>query len=241
MLYPRMTDLLANPIWHSLSTSHSDLAQGNLLARRYPEAIGPLSGIPEQSSECWEALKDILPAGDHCVLFLNEPADPGGRMKLVTEFPIEQMLCESPRSVSSTGIEIKELGENDVPEMMSLATLTEPGPFRHRTIQLGGYVGVRDRGWLAAMAGQRTAIPGYREVSAVCTHPIYRGKGYAATLVSAVMKEIAKHGDLPYLHVRQDNLNAIRLYHRLGFRITRTLRCTVLTTSEAAGAAHCRS
>jgi hypothetical protein len=104
-----MTDLFANPIWHSLSTRHSNLALGNQLAKRYPEAIGPLAGIPEQSSECWEALKDILPAGDDCVLFLNGAADPGGRMKLVTEFPIEQMLCESPRSMSSclssTGIE----------------------------------------------------------------------------------------------------------------------------------------
>jgi len=28
-----MTDLLAKPIWHSLSTSHSDLAEGNHLAK----------------------------------------------------------------------------------------------------------------------------------------------------------------------------------------------------------------
>jgi len=230
-----MIDVLANPIWHSLSTRHSDLAQGNHLAKRYPEAVGPLSGIPEQSAECWEALRSLVPPGDRCVLFLNEPADPGGRMKLVTEFPIEQMLCESPETVSSTGVEIEKLGENDVNEMISLAALTEPGPFRQSTIRLGGYVGVRDKGRLAAMAGQRTAIPGYREISAVCTHPIYRGKGYGATLVCAVMNEIAKHGDLPYLHVRQDNLNAIRLYHHLGFRITRTLRCTIVTTPEGGG------
>jgi len=52
-----MSDLLANPIWHSLSTRHSDLAEENHLAKRHPEAIGPLSGIPDQSAECWEALK----------------------------------------------------------------------------------------------------------------------------------------------------------------------------------------
>jgi hypothetical protein len=69
-----MTDLLVNPIWPSLSTRHSDLAQGNQLANRYPEAIVPLSRIPEQSPECWEALKGILPAAHHCVLFLNKPA-----------------------------------------------------------------------------------------------------------------------------------------------------------------------
>jgi ribosomal protein S18 acetylase RimI-like enzyme len=227
-----MTDLLANPIWHSLSTRHSDLANGNHLAKRCPEDIGPLSGIPEQSTECWEALKAIVPPADHCVLFLDKPADTGGRLKLVTQFPIEQMLCESPKTVSSTDVEIEELGENHVHEMMSLAALTEPGPFRRLTIQLGGYVGIRVGGHLAAMSGQRTAIPGYREVSAVCTHPSYRGRGYAATLVCAVMDQIAKHGDLPYLHVRQDNISAIRLYRHLGFRITRTLHCTIVTISE---------
>ena len=67
-------------------------------------------------------------------------------------------MCESPRTLSSTDVEMVELGEDDVHEMMSLASLTEPGPFRRRTIELGGYVGIRERGLLAAMAGQRTAI-----------------------------------------------------------------------------------
>jgi ribosomal protein S18 acetylase RimI-like enzyme len=226
-----MADLLPNPIWRSLSTLHLYLARGNHLAKRYPEDIAPLAGIPEQSAECWEALTAVVPPGDHCVLFLNEPADLGGRLKLVTQFPIEQMLCESPRSLSSTSVEIEELSEKDVHQMMSLAALTEPGPFRRRTIQLGGYVGIRDGGRLVAMAGLRTAIPGYREVSAVCTNPSYRGRGYAATLVCSVMNEMAKHGELPYLHVRQDNISAIRLYSRLGFRSTRTLYCTIVTHS----------
>ena len=92
-------------------------------------------------------------------------------------------------------------------------------------------MGIRDGGRLAAMAGRRTAIPGYREVSAVCTHPSSRGRGYAATLVCAVVNEMAKYGELPYLHVRQDNLSAVRLYSRLGFGGTRTLHCTIVTHS----------
>jgi len=227
-----MADLLVNPIWHCLSTFHSHLARGNHLAKRYPEDIGPLAGIPEQSAECWEALKAVVPSGDHCALFLNEPANLGGGLKRLAQFPIEQMLCESPTGLSSIDTKMEELGEKDVPEMMSLAALTEPGPFRRRTIQLGGYVGIRDGGMLAAMAGQRTAIPGYREVSAVCTHPSYRGRGYATTLVCAVVNDIAKRGELPYLHVRQDNVSAIRLYCRLGFRITRTMHCAILTISD---------
>jgi predicted GNAT family acetyltransferase len=229
-----MTDLLANPIWHSLSTLHSHLAKGNGLAKRYPEVIGPLAGISHQSTECWEALKDIVPPGDHCVLFLNERIHPENGLKLVSQFPIEQMLCESPSTSPPNDVDIEKLGEEDVDEMMALAALTEPGPFRQHTIRLGGYVGIHDKGRLAAMAGQRTAIPGYREVSAVCTHPNYRGKGYAAALVCSVMNEIARRRELPYLHVRQDNVTAIRLYTRLGFRITRTLHCTIVKISNGA-------
>ena len=154
-----MTDQLANPIWHSLSTLHSDLAQGNHLAKRYPEYIGSLSGILIQAWECWEALQAIIPSSDHCVLFLTEPANPGAGLTLIMQFHIEQMLCESPRAVSSLNVSIEELGENDVPEMLALAALTEPGPFRQRTIQFGGYVGMRDGGRLVAMAGRRIAVP----------------------------------------------------------------------------------
>jgi ribosomal protein S18 acetylase RimI-like enzyme len=227
-----MTDLLANPIWHSLSTLHSHLAQGNHLAKRYPEDIGPLAGISEPSRECWDALKTIVPPGEQCVLFLNAPQKPTPGLKLIRQFPIEQMVCESLADLPPAEVEIVQLGENDVSEMISLADLTEPGPFRLRTVQLGGYVGIRDGGRLAAMAGQRTALPGFREVSAVCTHPNYRGRGYAAKLVSIVSERITKPGEFPYLHVRQNNVGAIRLYSRLGFRITRTLYCTILMLTD---------
>jgi predicted GNAT family acetyltransferase len=119
-----------------------------------------------------------------------------------------------------------------VPEMLALAALTEPGPFRQRTIRFGGYVGIRDGGRLVAMAGRRIAVPGYREVSAVCTHPSYRGRGYAAALVCAVSEGITKLGEIPYLHVRQDNLNAIRLYRGLGYDIIRSLHCAVVTHTQ---------
>jgi len=228
-----MTDLLANPIWHSLSTLHSNLAQGNHLAKRYPQDIGPLSGIPKQSNECWDALKRIIPSGDHCALFLTEPANLGAGLTLVMQFQIEQMVCESSRVVSSLEVKIEELGEADVTEMLALTTLTEPGPFQQRTIQLGGYRGIRDRGRLVAMAGQRMALPGYREVSAVCTHPSYRGRGYAGALVRAVDGGITALGEIPYLHVRRENFSAIRLYRSLGYDTVRTLHCAIVTRPQA--------
>ena len=120
---------------------------------------------------------------------------------------------------SNRSAEIDELGPRDSPEMVELTTLTKPGPFGSRTHELGYYVGIRQEGKLVAMAGERLKVPGYTEVSAVCTHPDYLGRGYAGALMTEVMQQIRERGETPFLHVRADNARAIALYERLGFRI----------------------
>lgn len=112
---------------------------------------------------------------------------------------------------------------DDVPEMTALVELTKPGPFLPRTIETGTYLGYRDRdGRLLAMAGQRLRLPGWVEISAVCTHPDARGRGLARALVTAVAQLIVDDGDLPFLHTTADN-PARNLYEAMGF----VLRSTV--------------
>jgi predicted GNAT family acetyltransferase len=67
------------------------------------------------------------------------------------------------------------------------------------------------------MAGERMKVPGWTEVSAVCTHPEHTGHGYARILMMEVMRRIRNRGETPFLHVREDNVRAIELYQRLGF------------------------
>ncbi|MGB3697323.1 MAG: GNAT family N-acetyltransferase [Gordonia sp. (in: high G+C Gram-positive bacteria)] len=108
------------------------------------------------------------------------------------------------------------LGVDDVAEMTALVELTRPGPFLPRTIELGTYLGVRERGQLLAMAGQRLRLPGWVEISAVCTHPDARGRGLARNLLTAVAQLIVDGGDTPFLHTTADN-PARRLYESMGF------------------------
>ena len=67
------------------------------------------------------------------------------------------------------------------------------------------------------MTGQRLHLSNYTEISAVCTHPDYLGKGYAASLLLHQLAIIRRQGKIPFLHVRDDNARAIALYERLGF------------------------
>src|SRR5262249_41096737 len=130
---------------------------------------------------------------------------------------IEQMVSRQPVPVPQSAIEILELATADVPEMLALVELTHPGPFFSRTIEFGHYIGIRQNGQLVAMAGQRLHITGYREISAVCTHPDWQGKGYARLLCSILVNDIWTHGEVPFLHVLPGNDVARRLYESMGF------------------------
>ena len=126
-------------------------------------------------------------------------------------------------------VELTQLGSNDVDAMMALVDLTKPGPFAIRTHELGRYVGIRVDGQLVAMAGERLHVDGFTEVSAVCTHPLHRGRGYSRDLIAGVSKGIQARGEVPFLHVLDDNLSAIALYEKLGFTFRSALQLTVVT------------
>jgi predicted GNAT family acetyltransferase len=125
---------------------------------------------------------------------------------------------------------LRDLGDADVVQMRELVALTEPGPFRPRTHELGGYVGIVEHDArvgsgaprLLAMAGLRISLPGFTEISAVCTHPDARRRGYAEVVTATVAQRLLDRDVTPMLHVAHTNVNARRVYERMGFTIRRT-------------------
>jgi predicted GNAT family acetyltransferase len=120
------------------------------------------------------------------------------------------------------------LGDADAPDMLALAQLTEPGPFLAHTHMMGTFHGVRVDGRLVAMAGERMRAPGFTELSGVCTHPDFRGRGFARQLSAVVAADIQARGETPFLHAWRDNHPAIALYASLGFRLRAEVDVAVL-------------
>jgi len=211
---------LDNVIWNALTTREAHFALGSNGARKFIPEVSPLAAFEHESPQGYAALASFLGKGSTVGVFIDQAYDAQPDWSFVAGAPLLQMVCEQDNGMGSTSAieaEIVELGTADSPEMLELTALTKPGPFGTRTHEFGNYYGIRVGGKLAAMAGERLKVPGYTEVSAVCTHPDHTGKGYAAALMKKVMKGIQERGEIPFLHVRGDNARAIDIYRRLGF------------------------
>ena len=110
------------------------------------------------------------------------------------------------------------LGPQHASQALQLAVLTNPGPLGQRTIELGDYFGWFEGERLVAMAGERMHAGLLREVSGVCTHPDFQGRGLARRLMIKLIRRQMQRGETPFLHVMRANNGAHALYERLGFR-----------------------
>lgn len=222
---------LDNVIWRALTTRQAHFAECFDQARRFVREVTSLCAFEETSAQGFADLGKLAGVGGTAAVFLDNPYEPRPGWEHIAGAPLLEMVCENGdghKVQSDSTPEFVRLGARDAAEMVQLATLTKPGPFGMRTYELGAYVGIRSQGKLVAMAGERLKVPGYTEVSAVCSHPEHTGKGYAGMLMEEIMRGIRERGEIPFLHVREDNMRAVALYERLGFKTRTKLHFAVL-------------
>ena len=120
--------------------------------------------------------------------------------------------------------------------MLELATLTRPGPLTLRAQALGEFFGVKVDGRLVAMAGERMKTDGFTEVSGVCTHPDFHGRGLARLVSVFITHRILDRGETPFLHAFATNNAAIKLYESIGFELRTMMNVAMIRAEEAATA-----
>lgn len=213
---------LDRPIWAALTTKQTHLGQGNALARRYHPDVAPFAALAAETPAAYQALHQLLRPHEQVALLSVEPIGPLDRLQTTYVGVIHQMIAPHREAASTDDEALIRLGSADADDMLDLTRKTKPGPFGKRTGEMGNYIGIRDRGRLIAMAGERMHVDGYVEISAVCVDEDHRGEGLAGRLVNVLRREIEQRGETPFLHVLSDNVSAIRLYERLGFQLRRT-------------------
>jgi len=224
-----MTEALQRVVWSALTSRQERFSRGGALARRFDPAISPFAVARDDSPEAMKALADLIePENDQ--VFLVQADEIVLPETLIAETSTLGVLMteRAPSARQTKPVQIAPLSQSDVPEMVSLAKLTKPGPFTHRTHELGAFWGVRIDGRLAAMSGTRLNLDGFTEVSGICTHPDFQGRGLATALAIHVADKIRARGDTPFLHAYADNEGAIALYRKLGFEVWQEVNVAVV-------------
>src|SRR6267154_4619340 len=209
-----------NLVWNALHSVHSHFNVRNGPAARYPADVVPYAAMADANPSHLSSLAELLSPGERVYLLGAQPTathilDVGRPLNCL------QMLFPSnpgrDTTAASSDTPIASMKPEDAPDMVALTDLAFPGFFRARTNEMGTYYGVRINKRLVAMAGERLAVPGYCEISAVVTHPEHTGKGYATLLMNRLLNDHAKAGLKSFLQVSENNSRAIALYQRMGF------------------------
>jgi len=220
--------LLDRPIYHALATRQSEFALGHPPALRFRPEIEPFIAAADDSEAAIAALVALCRPDEALVMIQASASTIPSALVEVSRRGAVQMVTERPAPAAPPpGAE--PLGEADSADMRALAELTAPGPFRDETWRLGGFWGVREGGRLIAMAGERLRLPGWTELSGVCTHPDARGRGLARALSAWKAHDIARRGEGVLLHAYADNKGAIALYRALGFVLRSAMVAQVVT------------
>jgi ribosomal protein S18 acetylase RimI-like enzyme len=213
-------DLLGNIVWHALSGPQARFAAGTAEAKRYAPGFSPIVGFPDQANPRFDALRPYCAPDErfYCDGWTGTPP-PGWSVD--AETTMFKMVWDAPTPERDDAPDAVALGPAHAAQAYDLAMLTRPGPFGPRTIELGDYFGVYDGDRLVAMAGERMHAGALREISGVCTHPDYAGRGLATRLMRKLVRRQRSRGETPFLHVMRENEGARRLYERMGFATRR--------------------
>jgi ribosomal protein S18 acetylase RimI-like enzyme len=210
-----MNHMLDNIVWHALSGPQRKFSVGTDEIRRFAPGFSPIIGFPNSERPDFNALVPFCEPGEH--FYCGEwsgPAPDGWQIEEGST--MFRMIWEG--SVPSDDADgAVQLGPEHAAQALELATLTRPGPFGLRTIELGDYFGFFEGDRLLAMGGERFYAGSYREISGVCTHPDFQGRGFARRLMNKLIRRQIQRNETPFLHVMRDNTVARDLYKRMGF------------------------
>jgi ribosomal protein S18 acetylase RimI-like enzyme len=220
--------LFDNIVWHALSGPHAKHSLGTDEIRRYAPGFSPIIGFANPLHPNFDALVPFCQPGEHfyCDAW-SGPAANGWHIE--KEAVMLKMIWQGTFPEKDAAPEAVPLRPEHASQALDLATLTRPGPFGLRTIELGDYFGFFEGERLVAMAGERFQAGNLREISGVCTHPDFHGKGFARRLMLKLIRRQMQRGETPVLHVIRDNTTAVGLYERMGFGLYRESTVRVIS------------
>jgi ribosomal protein S18 acetylase RimI-like enzyme len=212
-----VTSPLDNIMWNCLSGPQAHFAVGAGDVRRYAPGFSPILGCRDPQNPDFDTLANYCQPGESFYIDMwTGVAPPGWRID--REARMFKMVWDHSMPAEDAAPDALLLRPEHAPQALALAQLTNPGPFGIRTPELGEYFGFFAGDRLIALAGERMSAAHMHEVSGICTHPDYQGRGLARKLTLKLIRRQMQRGKTTFLHVMSHNAPARALYARMGFR-----------------------
>jgi hypothetical protein len=151
------------------------LARADPHARRYNPAVAPFAALAALDAASFDALLMLVGPATLVALFtVDEVSFPDGFV-VAKRALADQMLLENPAACELTDLDPLGL----VTCQRCWSSPTRPNPVLWlETVEFGGYLGIRRKGRLIAMAGQRMKIPASPKLAPCAFTPIFGVKDW---------------------------------------------------------------
>src|SRR5262249_7655693 len=149
--------------------------------RRYAPGFSPIVGCRDPANPDFATLANYCEPGESFYFDIWSGAAPQG-WRVDKEATMFKMVWDAAPPSEDAAPDATRLRPEHASQAVDLARLTNPGPFGIRTPELGEYFGFFEGDRLIALAGERMCAGELHEVSGICTHPEFQGRGLAKKL-----------------------------------------------------------
>jgi len=220
---------LDNPVWNSLNETHKSVSLEYGGIKFYNPSYCPFGGFIK-SNNLIEGINEYSDLIDSFYIVGEKPLF-SSKLTLNKNLVCNQMLLDEPIEIEVNEQIIELKTKQQKTDLFDLVNMIQPGYFNNKTSDLGKYFGIYKKEKLIAVTGERMKMNEFIEISAVVTHPEHTGKGYAKQLIRQTANQIFDENKIPYLHVVESNIRAIKLYEKLGFTTRRKISFWNLKTT----------
>ncbi len=144
--------------------------------------------------------------------------------KVKKAFDLELMTLKKGEESLTPGHPVEKLSTGDAEDIALMMRKSDPNWWGEITTEKIAakmherlWLGIRVDNQLVSIASTVLCEWG-SNIGTVVTHENHRNKGYATCVVSALVDQIFKTSDLALVHVENDNIPAIKVYTKVGFK-----------------------
>lgn len=135
----------------------------------------------------------------------------------------QQMVTDFSEQIEPSSVKVEKIRVNDLPLLEKFYTEHGAEAWTPLQFKVGPYYCVKDNGTIVSVAGVHLLTPQIAQLGNIVTDEAYQGRGFATACTRTLTADLTQKKRIVSLFVRKDNLPAIHMYEKIGFRKVRDI------------------